>query len=296
MVDLDGTLNGNLVLQSGLSGVGPGMIGVQTLGGIHSCASDTAAPSGFTCPTISGGSLINAGAINLIGSSIYNSRGNPEAGSALIIGGSIDGGVLNTGPGTSNNLSQALINSSGLLQGNVSQPVVLIDPTRSATTSGSLPRGPVVIGPVTADIDTIDPGYSFINRGTISARPTDGDRSTAAIVIQGASSTYFTCLSTVSTGVCNTTPQHRIDQVTTTANGVTTTKAVEYDAVGGLLNTGTISAQTVTSSQTFTVSGVSGCSLAVQAWDAPGRARRLARSDRRRRTSCPDRDRIAGGV
>jgi hypothetical protein len=256
MVDLDGTLNGNLVLQSGLSGVGPGIIGVQTLGGIHSCASDTAAPSGFTCPTISGGTLINAGAINLIGSQIYNSRGNPEAGSALVIGGSIDGGVINTGPGTSNNLSQALINSSGLVQGGSSAPVVLIDPSRSVTTSGALPRGPVVLGPVTADIDTIDPGYSFINRGTISSRPTDGDRSTAAIVIQGASSTYFTCLSTVSTGVCDTTPQARTDQVTRTVNGVTTTTPVSYTALGGLLNTGTISAQAVTNSQTVTANGI----------------------------------------
>ena len=48
MVDLEGPLNGNLVLQSGLSGVGPGMIGVQTIGGIHSCASDTAAPAEFS--------------------------------------------------------------------------------------------------------------------------------------------------------------------------------------------------------------------------------------------------------
>src|SRR4029078_1660659 len=90
MVDLDGTLNGNLILQGGLSGVGPGLIGVQTLGGIHSCASDTSAPSGFTCPTRSGGTLINASAISLIGTRFFNTRGgNPEAGSALVIGGSI---------------------------------------------------------------------------------------------------------------------------------------------------------------------------------------------------------------
>ncbi len=256
MVDLDGTLNGNLVIQSGLSGVGPGLIGVQTLGGIHPCASDTGAPSGFSCPTSSGGSLINAGAINLIGSALYNTRGNPEAGSALVIGGSVDGGIINTGPGTANNLSQALIKSSGLVQGSSSAPVVLIDPSLSVTTSGALPRGPVVLGPVTADIDAIDPGYSFINRGTISGQPTDADRSTATVVIQGASSTYFTCLSTVSTGVCNTTPQARTDQVTRTVNNVTTTTPVSYTALGGLLNTGTISAQAVTNSQTVTANGI----------------------------------------
>ncbi|MEO8302411.1 MAG: hypothetical protein ABI608_11480, partial [Rhizomicrobium sp.] len=167
IVDLDGTLNGNLILQSGISGVGAGMIGVQTLGGIHSCASDTGAPSGFTCPTSSGGSFVNAGAINLIGTGAFNSRGNPEAGSGVIIGGSIDGGFLNTGPGTSNNLQQALISSSGLVRGGVAEPVVLIDPSRSISGTLTVPRGPVILGPVTADIDPIDKGYSFINRGTI---------------------------------------------------------------------------------------------------------------------------------
>ena len=82
------------------------MIGIQTLGGIHSCACDTAAPPGFTCPTIfRAASLLNAGDISLIGISYPNSRGNnPEAGSALVIGGSIDGGFVNYGPGTSNNV------------------------------------------------------------------------------------------------------------------------------------------------------------------------------------------------
>ncbi|MGH3055558.1 MAG: M28 family metallopeptidase, partial [Gaiellaceae bacterium] len=70
-----------------------------------------------------------------------------------------------------------------------------------------------------------DMGYSFINRGTITAQPVDADKSSAAIVIQGASSTYYTCLSTL-VGSCSTTPQARTDQVTTTANGVTTTNAI----------------------------------------------------------------------
>jgi hypothetical protein len=257
MVDLDGTLNGNFVIQSALSGVGPGLVGVQTLGGIHSCASDTAKPAGFTCPTSSGGSFINAGQISLIGSRIFNSRGNnPEAGSAVIIGGNIDGGFLNTGPGTSNNANQAQIASAGLVISGTSQPTILIDPTKSITSNLTAPRGPVILGPVTADIDAIDPGYSFINRGTISARPTDSDLSTAAIVIQGASSTYVTCLSTVSTGVCNTAPQPRTDQVTSTVNGATVTTPVSYTALGGILNTGTITAQAGTAFQTVTANGI----------------------------------------
>ncbi|HKU65707.1 MAG TPA: autotransporter domain-containing protein, partial [Rhizomicrobium sp.] len=261
VVDLDGTLNGNLIIQSGISGVGPGLIGVQTLGGIHSCASDTAAPSGFTCPTSSGGSLINAARISLIGTQTFKANNNPDAGSALIIGGSIDGGFINTGPGTSNNLSEALISSSGLAQGGGSAPVVLIDPTRSITGGLTSPRGPVILGPVTADIDSIDPGYSFINRGTISAQPIDADHGSAAVVIQGASSTYFTCLGT-SAGSASTTPancgtpQARTDNVTRTVNGASVTTPVSYTAVGGLLNTGTIIAQAATNSQTVTANGV----------------------------------------
>ncbi|HWX89555.1 MAG TPA: hypothetical protein VNY75_04570, partial [Rhizomicrobium sp.] len=110
MVDLDGTLNGNFINAASLSGVGPGIIGVQTVGGIHSCASDAAIPAGFTCPSSSGGSFVNGGQISLIGSRTFNSRGNnPEAGSAVVIGGNIDGGFLNTGPGTANNSIQAQI-------------------------------------------------------------------------------------------------------------------------------------------------------------------------------------------
>ncbi|HSS13881.1 MAG TPA: autotransporter outer membrane beta-barrel domain-containing protein, partial [Rhizomicrobium sp.] len=260
IVDLDGAVNGNFIILSGVSGVGPGMIGIETLGGIHSCASDTGAPSGFTCPVSSGGSLVNAGTISLIGTQTFNSRGNPEAGSALIIGGSIDGGFLNAGPGTSSNSAAATISAAGVVAGTTAQPVVLIDPTRSITGTLSAPRGPVILGPITADIDSIDPGYAFTNRGAIRAQPTDADRSTAAIVIQGASSTYFTCLGTVSgsnsNNSCITTPQARTDQVTTVSNGVSTATPVSYTAAGGLLNTGTISAQAATNSQTVTANGI----------------------------------------
>ena len=66
-------------------------------------------------------------------------------------------------------------------------------PTSSITGNLTAPRGPVILGPLTADVDPIDPGYSLINRGTIAAQPIDSELSTAAIIIQGASATYFTC-------------------------------------------------------------------------------------------------------
>ena len=258
MVDLNGTLNGNFYVSSPLSGVGAGMTGIQTLGGIHSCASDTGAPAGFSCPVSSGGSFINAGSISLIGTSLPNSRGgNPEAGSAIIIGGNIDGGFVNTGPGTSSNISAALISSSGLVVSGTSVPVLIIDPTKSETSTITTPRGPVILGPVTADIDSVDPGYSFINRGTIHGQPIDTDLSSAAVVIQGASASYFTCLGTsVSATTCDTSPHTVSESVATTVNSITTNNTVNVNNAGGLLNTGTISAQAITGSQTVTTNGI----------------------------------------
>ena len=115
----------------------------------------------------------------------------------------------------------------------------------------------MILGPVTADIDSVDPGYSFINRGTIVGHPIDTDLSSAAVVIQGASSTYFTCLGTsVSATTCDTSPHTVSETVTTTVNSLPTTNAVNVNNAGGLLNTGTISAQAVTGSQTVTTSGI----------------------------------------
>lgn len=237
MVLLDGTVNGNVVNAGGLAGVGPGMVGMQINGGIHSCASDTGAPSGFTCPsTFSGGSLINSGQISLTGIGFPSSRGNnPQSGSALIIASSIDGGVLNAGPGTSSNVTAAVISSNGIISNGVVNPTVLIDPSRSINATTTTPRGPVILGPITADVDSIDPGYSFINRGGISAQPTDSQLSTVAMVIQGTSSAYFTCLGTsVSATTCDTTP-HTVTQTVSGQN-------VSVNNAGGLLNTGAISA------------------------------------------------------
>ena len=256
MVDLDGTVNGNVYLASAFSGVGAGMIGFQTLGGIHSCASDTGAPSGFVCPISGGGSLINTGQISLIGTATPTTRGgNAEAGSAVVIGGSIDGGFINFGPGTSNNATAGDIRSAGLIVSGVTQPTILIDPTRSISGTLTAPRGPVILGPMTADIDPIDPGYALINRGTISAQPLDSELSSAALMIQGASSTYFTCLSATA-GTCTTSPQTVTESITSSVNGTTTTTNQTVRNVGGLLNTGSITAVATTNSQTLTSSGI----------------------------------------
>jgi hypothetical protein len=259
IVDLDGTVNGNVIVSSGLSGVGAGMIGVEELGGIHSCASDTGRPASFTCPSSSGGSLAIAGTISLIGTNIPSTRGgNPEAGSAIIIGGSIDGGFINAGPGTSNNFSASQISSAGLIVSGVTQPTILIDPNKSVTGGLTSPRGPVILGPLTADIDVIDPGYSFVNRGTVTAQPLDGNLSTAAVIMQGASSTYFTCLGTsASATTCDTTLHANVpENVTSTVNGASVTRTVNVNNGGGFLNTGNIAAQATTITQTAGANGI----------------------------------------
>lgn len=224
IVFLDGTVNGNFINSGGLSGVGPGLVGIQVNGGINSCASDAGKPAGFTCPTVSGGSFINAGAISLFGTTTPSARGgNPESGSAIVIASSIAGGFLNAGPGTSSNIPTALISSNGLITSSVVQPTFMIDPGRSVTALSPIPRGPAILGPVTSDIDAVNPGYAFINRGAIQAQPMDPQLSTAALVIQGTSTAIFTCLS-ASVGAC------------------TGTNANPQLNTGGFLNTGEISA------------------------------------------------------
>ena len=84
-----------------------------------------------------------------------------------------------------------------LASGTLAAPTVLIDPYQSVNSSQTTPRGPVVIGPVPSTVDSTDPGFSFINRGTIQAAPTDSQVSSLAFAIRGNSTTNYTCLSAV---------------------------------------------------------------------------------------------------
>lgn len=246
---LDGTVNGNFIHSGSISAAGPGTIGIQVNGGINSCASDAGKPAGFTCATASGGSFVNAGVISLTGTGTPNARGNnPESGSAVVIGSSVSGGFVNVGPGTGSNIPVALIAANGLVTGaGVVQPTFLIDPSKSVTALSPVPRGPAILGPVTADIDPVNPGYSFINRGAIQAQPTDAQRSSAALIIQGSSSTYFTCLS-ASVGACT---------------GVNANPALN---TGGLLSTGDISATALTNITSRTSGTVSAAAIYIGAF------------------------------
>jgi hypothetical protein len=226
VIDLDGTVNGSVLSAANIIGIGGGIRGIYTAGGIHSCASDTAAPSGFTCPTFAEGALINSGSVSLSGTSIRKTKGvNLESGSALVIAGSVDGGVVNGGPGTASSVTAAVLSGNGL----VTAPAVLIDPYQSVNSTQTTPRGPVVIGAVAASVDGTDPGYSFINRGTIQGAAVDPQVSSVAMAIRGNSAANYT------------------------------------ELTGGLLNTGTISALSSTNVTTVTASLPTGLSQFVTA-------------------------------
>jgi hypothetical protein len=246
LANFDGTLNGNLLIDptSTLTNIGSGARGLQILGGIHGCDSAAESGAGLTCPATSIGSFINAGTISVIGTQYIDpKKTNPEAGSALVIGSSIDGGFVNEGPATSNATTGAATIASNGLAGSAT---LLIDPSQAVDASTGAIRGPIVMGPVQSQTDSVDPGYSFINRGTITAAPSDGQTSAQAVDIVGSSTTNYTCLSST-VASCSTAVQ---------SNG--------YG--GGLLNTGTISAGAGTIQQTNTNGAVSAIALTIGAY------------------------------
>ena len=115
-MELDGNLQGNLVFDNTatFTNVGNQARGVALLGPITPCvttpawatparASSTAVAGGTTLGNV--GTFVNGGAITVVGTTHAQHQtkvGNPEGGSALVIGNSIAGGFLNNGPATAN--------------------------------------------------------------------------------------------------------------------------------------------------------------------------------------------------
>jgi hypothetical protein len=232
----DGEVNGNVYFDpsTAASSNGQDARGIAVLGGIHACANSnrTAAQTaaGYTCPSGNGkgqGALINAGSVIALGQLFVDPRSKDpvlEGGSVLIIVNSFDGGFYNAGPATAaGGVSAAVLSGNGV-NGNAT---LRIDPLLASTATGV--RGPINIGPLSADIDPLDPGYSMLNRGTIVAQPLQAQVSTSAVYIQGASPTYYTCLGSGNLSTC---------------------------ANGGILNTGTISATATTDATTLVTSQV----------------------------------------
>jgi hypothetical protein len=198
-INLAGTMTGNLDIQTGgmVASTGQGAEGIQLLGNLT-------------------GSIINEGTIETYGTTASNSNPNntnlPQAGTALGIGASVSGGIYNSGPSTTSDTttSRSIISTSG------NAPTILINPTIGNVT----PTTPLVIGIYS---DPTDPGYSFLNRGSISGSSVDANTSITTFSITGASD-------------------------------ITNGTGAPTELIGGLFNGGSITAAATTNIKNSTVS------------------------------------------
>jgi len=246
IANLGGTLYGNFAFDSttAASSVGEGSRGILIIGGgIHACATDTstsattAAAAGFACGTgASGlGALLNAGKIVAAGQVFVNPASKDavlEGGTVLGVGATIQGGIYNNGPFTANPAA-----SVGVFSGNGTNglAVVQIDPNLAGTTAQA-----INIGSISTALDSIDPNYSFSNRGSIAAAPAAPQLSTAAMFVEGASPSLYTCF----------------------GNG-TSLATCGSDGKGGMLNTGTIDAHVNTNATDVVTTNVTSNALII---------------------------------
>lgn len=177
-----GQIAGNLVVDSGaaISSYGHGATGISIQGyGVTKAV------------TISGAvttSILNQTNYNY--NQKINTSTNAEAGSALQVAASIGGGIEISGPTTYGvSAVTGSLSSSG---STTTGATVVINPQLNA--SVATPTSSLTIGVYTAD--TANPGFSFYNRGSITASYTNYDKSTLAMQI----SAYSSALPTILTG------------------------------------------------------------------------------------------------
>ena len=170
---MQGTLTGDLTIASGgsIEVIGAGATGI-TLGGYGVSGAVTIA-----------GKLATLGYSSTYDSSVssYTTKTistYPEASSALLIGATISNGLM--------------VSSTGSVTASGTGVAVSISPSydTSVTQSAALTIG---IYKHSGDYDTVDPGFSFYNRGTISAQPMNYNNSAEALSI-GGTSVYATVL------------------------------------------------------------------------------------------------------
>jgi hypothetical protein len=222
-MDLTGTVNGNVTIDTGgsIAVLGSGAQGILLTGSINCLPSD--------CST-SLGSLVNNGSITVAAKSggFATTTGNPVAGIAVGIGGSINGGIYNAGPSfVGDDVGSALISTQGIA------PALEISPSLEAVT----PAVPIVIGVYvpTGTTPDPDPNFSFYNRGTISAGSSNANDSTQAIFIGGGNTIATT---TLTGGFFNA---GNVFAVATDLKGAAVTRSValnigSYAYIGATLN------------------------------------------------------------
>ncbi len=236
LMQIEGNIQGNLVFDntSQLQNVGPLARGIAVLGTISPCVDNPGLS--YTCaasPLVNSagaafgnaGAFVNSGSIAVVGTTNPSVKGvNPDGASAVVIANSITGGFLNNGPATANAGTPvaSILGNGATIQG-VAYPAFLIDPSQTITSSNATVRGPVILGVIPASVDSVDgvtaptaanPGFGFINRGSIRVTPQNYDTNSTGMIINGSSAANYTLIS------------------------------------GGLLNTGTISSTAITSVDT----------------------------------------------
>ncbi len=164
-IRLNGILNGNVLINSGGS--------VQAYG---------QGAQGLVVANTVTGNITNNGALDALGiqNALINSV-NPEASSALIVAGSVQGGIYNAGPLSS---GSSTVRAAITTYGNA--PAVLI----SSSGAGAVSPTPMTIGTYTtitsSAVPQVNGSYSFVNRGAISSHPYNADlNGTIGVNLQG---------------------------------------------------------------------------------------------------------------
>ena len=167
-VELDGTTNGNFIVNLGgiVSGYGVNARGAVTTGQIN-------------------GAVENLGSILTSGTQTAptTDKGNPVAGSALVISSNVTKGIYNAGP-----LSPSDATAQGIISTNSNSPALFITPGFLDSTSAT----PVTIG---GFAESTGLTYSLFNRGQISSSPQNINGGATAVEIIGVSSTNTVTLS-----------------------------------------------------------------------------------------------------
>lgn len=178
IANLQGTIKGNVSIATGAiySAIGNSAGGVIISGPILPCDATLAGNS--ACTEL--GTFSNSGTLSVAGVLSRSSKAtNAESGSALIIGNSVSGGILNNGPSSINDtVANAVIAANG-----VNSATLLIAPAAGAAN--------ITIGLDTPDVNGT---FGFINRGNITATPEDSNKSSHDIIISGAANQTVTFL------------------------------------------------------------------------------------------------------
>ena len=169
---MDGQVNGNILLPSGgtvlINGAGATGLSIQGTGVTGSIS------VGGTLETVGISTTTTTGS-NTSSTTIF-----PEAGSALVVSANVGQGIAVLGPLTSSDTTTTRGSISS--QGTSTSPAVVIAPSENAIVT--TPTAPMTIG---VYADTIDPGFSFYNRGTIQQSSANPDSDTMAMQLVGYS-------------------------------------------------------------------------------------------------------------